>query len=328
VISTGCNNTNDNESSQNLNNQTVNSNNTNTTNTDNLEINQSDNTKINNSNNEEINDSDTIKINDSDHAKINDSDSTSTAPQTTETTAKESIVLEDFSTYFENYDGCFVMLDRNNNQFTIYNEEKSKKRLSPCSTFKIMNSLITLETGVIEDETTIINWDGKEYPIETWNSDQTLQSAMTNSVVWVHRFLASKVGEKDMQEYLNLADYGNKDISGGLTKFWLQSSLTISPIEQIVILRKLYNEELPFSKRSMEIVKKILVLTDENGIKLSGKTGSGDNINGWFVGYVEKNDNLYYFATNIEAKKDVTSKVDGPTAKQITLEILSDKGIY
>lgn len=317
---TGCTKTNDNKDNKSLIVQESNSNNTKVGSTDNVDTSKSENTVIDESGNNEINNSDTNVI--------NDSETTTPAPLTSGTSAKETIVLEDLSEYFDNYDGCFVMFDKNKNQYTIYNEEKSKKRISPCSTFKIMNSLIILETGVIEDENTIIKWDGTEYPIETWNSDQTLQSAITNSVVWVYRLLATKVGEKDMQEYLDLVDYGNNDISGGIDKFWLQSSITISPLEQITILRRLYNEELPFSKRSMDIVKKIIVLTDENNIKLSGKTGSGKDNLGWFVGYIEKNDNVYYFATNIETKDNATDKADGPTAKQISLNILSDKGLY
>jgi len=100
------------------------------------------------------------------------------------------------------------------------------------------------------------------------------------------------------------------------------------------ILRKFYDYQLPFSKRNIDIVKKIIVLSEDNGAKLSGKTGSGSTpnsekyINGWFVGYVEKDENVYIFATNIEANATSDKSADGQEAKEITLKILKDKSIF
>jgi bla regulator protein blaR1 len=70
-----------------------------------------------------------------------------------------------------------------------------------------------------------------------------------------------------------------------------------------------------------------MVILSKDGMILSGKTGTGGaekNINGWFVGYVEKADNTYFFVTNIEAD----DQASGPKAKEITLEILKDKGLF
>ena len=137
-----------------------------------------------------------------------------------------------------------------------------------------------------------------------------------------------------MQDYLDKINYGNKDISGGITKFWLQSSLKISAKEQVDILRQFYDDLLPFSKRNIDIVKEIIVQSEDQGAKLSGKTGSGSktnsdkNINGWFVGYVEKDEDVYFFATNIEANDSSNKNVGGQEAKEITLKILKDKGIF
>ena len=122
-------------------------------------------------------------------------------------------VYEDLSAYFAGYDGCFVLYDPENNAYKIHNKEKSTKRLSPNSTFKIYNSLIGLESGVLKDENTMFKWDGTKYEIESWNRDHTLASAISNSVVWYYKKLASQVGEKTMQEYIDKIGYGNKDIS-------------------------------------------------------------------------------------------------------------------
>jgi beta-lactamase class D len=239
----------------------------------------------------------------------------------------EKVINEKLDKYFEGFDGCFVLFDQNKGEYSIYNEAKSNKQISPCSTFKIVNSLIGLETNVLQDENTTFKWNGTRYPIESWNKDQTLKSAVSNSVVWYFQEVASKVGGERMQSYLNKINYGNKDISGGIMKFWLQSSLKISPREQVDMLRNLYNDKLPFSVRNIDIVKKVLVLSDQNGTVLSGKTGSGainnKGVNGWFVGYVERDGNVFFFATNIEAKDNAS----GIKAKQITMQILKEKSI-
>ena len=236
-------------------------------------------------------------------------------------------IYEDLSTFFIGYDGCFVLYDLEANTYTIHNKEKSTKRLPPNSSFKIYNSLIGLESGILKDENTLFKWDGTKHSIEAWNRDHTLASAFSNSVVWYYKMLATQVGEKTMQEYIDKIEYGNKDISGGIDRFWLQSSIKISPMEQIDLLRKFYNDELPFKKENVAIVKKIMILSNENGTVFRGKTGSGmkDNkyINGWFVGYVEKEGKAYLFATNIEAAQDA----DGKKAKEITIELLKSKDL-
>jgi bla regulator protein BlaR1 len=188
-----------------------------------------------------------------------------------------------------------------------------------------------LETKVIEDENTTFKWDGTKYSAESWNRDHTLKTAVANSVVWYFQKLASQVGKEQMQDYIDKVGYGNRDISGGITKFWLQSTLKISPMEQIGILRRLYDYKLPFSKRNIDIARNIILLSDENGVRLSGKTGGGTSsdkyINGWFVGYVEKDENVYFFATNIEASGQSDKNADGQKAREITLRILKDKSI-
>ena len=256
---------------------------------------------------------------------VNTQQTSNTVPETQE--KETTYVYEDLSTYFTGYDGCFVLYDPKNNAYTIHNKEKSMKRLSPNSTFKIYNSLIGLESGVLKDQNTMFRWDGTKHNIESWNKNHTLTSAFSNSVVWYYKMLASQVGEKTMQEYVDKIGYGNKDVSGGLDKFWLQSSIEISPMEQVELLREMYYYELPFAKENIDIVKKIMILSSENGTVFRGKTGSGmkDNnyINGWFVGNVEKEGKVYFFATNIEAEQDA----DGKHAKDITIRILKGKDL-
>ena len=162
-----------------------------------------------------------------------------------------------------------------------------------------------------------------------------MAQAISLSAYWYYQIVAKNVGEKRMQYYLNAIDYGNKDISGGITQFWEQSSLKISPKETVDVLRKIYFYNVPFSRRNIGILKKIIRLKEQNGIILYGKTGTGlsssgfafnpgdESINGWFIGFVENNGKVYFFATNIGAKKNAT----GWVAKDITLNILKNKNI-
>lgn len=244
-----------------------------------------------------------------------------TALQTSQ--ISEKIIAEDFSKYFAGNKGSFVLFDKNKNSYFIFDEEQSQRRASPCSTFKILNSLIGLETKVLDDENTLIKWNGKRNYIDSWNSDHTLASAFSNSVVWYYQEVAAKVGKEKMQSFLKETAYGNADISGGLTKFWLDSSLRISPLEQVVFLRKFYSYDLLFSRRNIDIVKKIMIIPQDNGMVLSGKTGLAGKHLGWFVGYVEKDNNVYFFATKVEG-----ADIAPHTARKITEEILRDKKIF
>lgn len=237
--------------------------------------------------------------------------------------ASSTVNRDDFGKYFEGYTGTFVLFDEENDQYTIFNEAQSTKQIPPCSSFKVYNSLIGLETGVITDENTVIPWDGTFYPLKSWDKDNTLSSAIANSVIWYYKELAARVGHEKMQTYINKIPYGNRDISGGAT-FWQTSSLKISAKEQVVLLKRLYNDELPFSERNMGIVRKIITLSNKDGIIFSGKTGTGiikgNDVIGWFVGCVEKDGKRYPFATNIEADDNA----NGMKAKEISRSILKD----
>ncbi|MBP2666706.1 MAG: Beta-lactamase [Firmicutes bacterium] len=150
-----------------------------------------------------------------------------------------TVIREDFSRYFDGLTGAFVLYEPATDTYRIYNEEQSNKRLSPCSSFKIFNSLIGLETGVLDrnDTLTLMPWDGTHYDTAGWNRDHTLASATRESVVWYFQALARRIGAERMQLYLDRIGYGNRDISGGLTRFWLRSSLQISAMEQVDVLK-------------------------------------------------------------------------------------------
>jgi beta-lactamase class D len=181
------------------------------------------------------------------------------------------------------------------------------ERLSPCSTFKIPNSLIGLETGVIADADFVIPWDGVKRDREEWNRDHTLASAIKVSVVWYYQELARRVGASRMQKLLDAIPYGNRDTSSGIDVFWLGRSLKVSPDEQVAFVESLRLSKLPFSERSQQMVRDILVQERSGSLVYRGKTGScgGSEAppgHGWWVGWVERGGKATVFAMLVRGK--------------------------
>ncbi|MEW5959675.1 MAG: class D beta-lactamase [Chloroflexota bacterium] len=256
---------------------------------------------------------------------------TSSQPMSTTTTASPAseVIKPELEKYFQGFKGAFVLYDLNSNQYIRYNPERCTERFIPASTFKIMNSLIGLETGIIPDENYVIEWDGTTYNVPSWNQDHSLKTAIQNSVVWYYQELARQVGKEKIQSYVDAANYGNKDISGQIDTFWLEGGLRISANEQVEFLKRLYQGNLPFSSRSISIVKKILVLEKAESYQLSGKTGSGQRITphqGWFVGYLETKGNVYFFATNFESSNP-DGFANGDTTRKMSRSILQGLGL-
>ena len=230
---------------------------------------------------------------------------------------------------FDGFTGTMVLYDEKQDIYFVYNEVQSNKPLSPCSTFKIYNSLIGLELGILDkdDRKTLVKWDGTKYSIDSWNQDQTLSTATKNSAVWYYQDLAAKIGQERMQSYLEKFNYSNKDISGGLTNFWLRSSLKISAYEQVELLRNLFSGKLHVSEDNVNIVKKNILQVKEDEFSYYGKTGTADqngkSVIGWWIGCVEKDGNRYFFATNIEGEDNA----NGGKARRITENILKQMDI-
>lgn len=214
---------------------------------------------------------------------------------------------------FGKYDGTAVIIDLNTSEKNVFGTHVDE-RLSPCSTFKILNSMIALESRAVWYENETLPWDGivREYP--AWNQNHSMRSAIKVSAVWFYQELARRVGAERMQEMVRAAGYGNMDTSRTLTDFWLgDGSLKISANEQVEFLTKLVRNQLPFSARSMAITKDILTLEQKKDYTFVGKTGSCGGI-GWFVGFVEDANSTRVFAFNIRGEG-----ANGVEAKKITL---------
>jgi beta-lactamase class D len=237
-------------------------------------------------------------------------------------------IREDFKKYYDQYnvDGSFVLYDPQIDKYIFYNKEQFEQLFSPASTFKILNSLIGLETGVIADENFVIPWDSVIRQNPNWNTNHNLKSAFKYSTVWYYQELARRVGGQQMKYWLDKAKYGNADTSGGIDKFWLTGGLRISPKQQIDLLKRLHDNQLPFSQRSMDVVKTIMIAKDTLGYVVRAKTGwdgKDDKDVGWYVGYLEKKDKVYYFANCIQST-DLKNKHFANARIDIVYLILND----
>ncbi|AMM94531.1 class D beta-lactamase [Peribacillus simplex] len=222
---------------------------------------------------------------------------------------------------FAGVEGTTVIQNLKNDKVYIYNKQRSNIRYTPESTFKVANALIGLQTKAVSDEYEVKRWDGVIREFEDWNRDHTLASGMRHSVIWYYQEMARDIGEEKMQQYINLIDYGNRDISGGIDHFWLDSSIKISAQEQVQFIENLVEETLPIDKQHMRTVKRIMINEEADSYVLHGKTGTrlSDMGLGWYVGYIETDKGKWAFATNTDGS--------GSKAKTITLDVLKDLDI-
>ncbi len=239
----------------------------------------------------------------------------------------QKIIEKDFKKYFDKYElnGCFMLYSQIDDEYIRYNQNLCDKGYLPASTFKIPNSVIALEEKIVADTNQIIKWNGIEYPRKELNQDQTLKTALKYSCVWVYVDFAEQIGIDKYQKYVETFDYGNKNLTGPETYFWLEGDFRISANQQVDFLNKFYNYKLGVSKQSIDKVKDIIVLEQTDSYTLSGKTGSGvledDEYVMWLVGYIEKDNNPYFYAMNFTTF-DYEEKIK--LRYEITKEILRE----
>lgn len=240
----------------------------------------------------------------------------------------------DIGRFFQGLEGTFVLLDAQSGQTLCHNPERAGTAFLPASTFKIPNTLIALESGVAASPDFALAWNSTIAPRQpwwpaAWARDHTLRTALPNSVVWYYQELARRIGTERMQSYVDRLDYGNRDISGGIDQFWLTGGLRISAVQQVDFLRRFYFRELPASEGTTRLIKDLLIMEETPAYRLSGKSGwsglgeSSAEPVGWLVGYLERNGQVYFFATNIAIKKNE----DAAARLSITKGILRHVGL-
>lgn len=211
--------------------------------------------------------------------------------------------------------GTFGLYDNGSGQFTIHNIARFRdSAYLPASTFKIVNSLVGIETGRIVNEKMIIKWDGVLRPFpggdstKTWNKDLTMEEAFKRSALPYYQEVARRIGKDTLQFWLDSLKYGNRKIISAVDHFWLDNTLKITADEEMGFVKKLYFNQLPFQKRTQEIVKKVMVQEENANYQLAYKTGTGTLENGrtlcWIVGWIEENRHPYFFVMNMDGKPE------------------------
>jgi len=205
-----------------------------------------------------------------------------------------------------NVNGTFALFNNGTGQFTIYNLKRYRdSAFLPASTFKIVNSLIGLQTGKITNDSMVIKWDGIERPVREWNKDLTMYEAFRVSAVPYYQEVARRIGKDTMQFWLDSISYGTKKITTKIDMFWLDNSLKITPDEELGLVKKLYFNQLPFFDSYENMVKRAMLFEDSSNYRLSYKTGWGHTEKNhhlaWIVGWIEENKHPYFFVLNFES---------------------------
>ena len=257
-----------------------------------------------------------------------------------EVTAEPIIEDMDWSNYFDGINGTAVIYEPTENCYQIYNQELALTQRSPCSTFKIISSLIALENGIIEPNESVHTWSGEIFWNEEWNRDINFSDAFRSSCVWYFREIIDEIGKDMIQENLNELRYGNCDISDWegrlntnnnnpvLTGFRLESSLLISPKEQAEVMERIFGGSTDYSEETLDQLKQVMLLSEQNGagVSIYGKTGMGKAhgvvVDSWYTGFADTTDKRIYFCVYLGETDN--KNVSSTKAKEISVKIVSD----
>ncbi|HAR4482353.1 TPA: beta-lactam sensor/signal transducer BlaR1 [Staphylococcus aureus] len=231
----------------------------------------------------------------------------------------------DESKNFGSNSGSFVMYSMKKDKYYIYNEKESRKRYSPDSTYKIYLALFGLDRHIISNKNSRMSWNHNHYPFDSWNKDQDLNTAIQNSVNWYFERISNQLSKNYTSDQLKQLNYGNKNL-GSYKAYWLEDSLKISNLEQVIVLKNMMEQNNHFSKNEKKQLSSSLLIRKNENYELYGKTGTGivngKYNNGWFVGYVITNHDKYYFSTHLSDEK-----ASGENAKLINEKILKEMGV-
>jgi beta-lactamase class D len=207
--------------------------------------------------------------------------------------------------------GCFAIMNNATGQFTTYNLNRYRdSSYLPASTFKIINSLIGLQTGVISGDSMIIKWDGVTREISDWNKDLSMYEAFRVSALPYYQEVARRIGKDTMSLWLDRLKYVMRSVNdtfrlrSAVDSFWIDNSVKITPDEQLGIVKRLYFNQLPFYKSYQETVKRAMLRESNTKYRMGYKTGMGyteaGHLLGWVVGWIEENNHPYFFVLNLE----------------------------
>jgi beta-lactamase class D len=230
-----------------------------------------------------------------------------------------------------NVKGAILIYDLEKDQYHSNDFSWCRRGQLPASTFKITNSIIALETGVIEDDSTLIKWDGEDRRMKVWEQDLVFRDAFHFSCVPCYQGIAREIGVDRMNSYLAKLNYGSMVVdSSSIDLFWLVGESKITPFEQIDFLKRFYRSELPISMETEKNMKRLMIIDETEDYTISGKTGwsiRNGNDNGWFVGYLEVPENTYFFATNVEPKASFEMDKFQMIRKNLSYQAFKEMGL-
>lgn len=261
----------------------------------------------------------------------------SASQQETEKASSPPVIADvNLENYFDGINGAAVIYNPVENSYQMYNRETALIQRSPCSTFKIVSSLIALENKIIVPEDSVRTWSGEKFWNEDWNRNIGFADAFWTSCVWYYRKLTDEIGKAKIQEELDRLNYGNRDISDwegrlnnnnsnrALTGFWIESSLKISPKEQVEVMERIFGENSVYSQESQNYLKQVMLVSDDT--QIYGKTGMGKShgivVDSWFTGFADTVNGRIYFCIYLGETPE--KNVSSAKAKEIAIEIISD----
>lgn len=241
----------------------------------------------------------------------------------------ENVTSLNLDEAFQGRDGCFVLYDADSNIWQVYRDKAAITRISPASTFKPYIALHALEAGVITPERSLLSWDGQAYAHEVWNADQTLESAMAASATWYFQALDSSSGLPAIRDFVRSIGYGNLITGSDTASYWYDSTLRISPVEQVEMLQKLYENTLQADPQNRDAVLRSIRLFSSAESTVYGKTGTeedaGKNVSGWFIGLLERPGRKpCYFAVTVQDTRNAA----GADAAELAFSVLSELGLW
>jgi len=219
------------------------------------------------------------------------------------------------------FPGAIVVANLDGTSKYVYNEDRASSKFTVASTFKIPNTLIGLEEKAVSNKLSKFVWSGKKYEVKSWNKNQTLESAFKVSCVWCYQEIARKVGAEKYLAHLSSMKYGNLPKVFAVDEFWLDGSLQLSAYDQVAFLKRLYKREFLLKPSAYITLKEIMLVEKNPQYSIYAKTGwapYGESPVGWYVGYVESAEQLWFFASNLE----ITNIKDLKLRKEVVMDTL------
>ncbi len=243
---------------------------------------------------------------------------------------EQEIVMPEFQAILDsaNVKGAILIYNLQEDQYYSNDFNWADKGQLPASTFKIPNSIIALETGVVENDSTVFYWDGEKRGNKNWEQDLIFKDALQYSCVPCYQQVAREIGVEQMRSYLDLFNYGSIKVdTSNIDMFWLEGESRISQFQQIDFLLDFQQSNLSISKRTEDIMKRMMIIDEQEDYKISGKTGwsyNNEKDNGWFVGFIESKEKFYFFATNIEPTEQLDINSFAKTRIDVTYQALKE----